>query len=72
MEETAEQLEAYVDAQQPSYEVLTDLPLAQRRAFKRHVIDTFHEDLSPVTVVFNNRGEVLKTFTRRAYRIGAT
>ena len=61
LDESAADLAAYVAGHGPAYEVLTDLPLAERGALRQHVLDTFGEDLTPVTVVTDAGGRILAT-----------
>jgi len=59
LDESGEELAAYAREHAPAYEVLTDLSLEERRAMSEHVLDTFGEDLTPVTVVTDARGRIL-------------
>jgi hypothetical protein len=62
LEETSDQLRAYVAEHQPAYEVLPDLPLEQRNAVRDLVLKTFRDDLTPVTIALDAGGHVLKVF----------
>jgi hypothetical protein len=54
-------LDAYVAAHQPEYDVLSGLPMAERQAVRDHVRERYGEDLTPVTIVTDAKGNVLDT-----------
>ena len=57
LEESKELLDTYVRDQSPEYQVLTDLPLGQRTAFKQHLKDTLEEEGLPCTVITDASGK---------------
>ena len=59
--ESAEALAAYGASHTVHYDVLADLSLAEREAVKRFVIDTLGDDVTPVTIVIDAEGHVIKT-----------
>jgi hypothetical protein len=59
--EDSDVLAAYTAKHAPAYDVLPDLPVAQRQALKEHVIESVGDDLTPVSVVLGPGGEVLAT-----------
>ena len=63
LSESEADLRDYAERQQPSYEVLAGLPEEERVAVRRHVLETFDDDLTPVTIVTDAGGRVLETLT---------
>lgn len=61
LEEDAAALSAYETEHAPHYDVLPDVPMAEREALKAHILDTFQDDLTPVTIITDAEGTVLKT-----------
>ena len=61
LDETPDQLRAYVEAQHPNYQVLTDASAADREALREHVLERFGEDLTPVTLILGRDGRVHDT-----------
>lgn len=61
IDETPEQLAAYVTEHQPRYQVLTDLSLDERTRMRDFVRDVYKDDLSPVSVITDTGGRILAT-----------
>lgn len=59
LEETAEELHAYVEAHQPAYDVLADLPMEQRETVKAVIEAEWNDLVTPSTIVTDAGGTVL-------------
>jgi hypothetical protein len=62
LDEDGQTLAAYAKDHAPGYEVLTDLPLEQRSAFRDFIVKAFQGETAPATVVTDAAGHVLKSF----------
>ena len=59
LEETAEELQAYEDKYQPSYDVLADLPSAERELVVDLLVDTWKDLVTPSTIITDAEGRIL-------------
>ena len=59
LEETAEELQAYEDQHRPAYDVLADLPMEEREAFKDRIEGAWGDLVTPSTVVTDATGRIL-------------
>ena len=60
LDETADVLDDYVTEHRPFYDVLSTLPLDERRAVKDYVIAAFMDEVTPATIFVDGEGRVLK------------
>ena len=61
LEEDAAALSAYENEHEVYYDVLPDIPMAEREALKQHIFELYSDDLTPVTVITDPTGRILST-----------
>lgn len=61
LEETPDELRAYVEKTNPAYEVLADLPMDERELVKTFIESAWNDLVTPSTIVTDSGGRILGT-----------